>query len=72
MPKLEVYIYGEPLTPKKLAAALGIPEAQVETCQTEADRVVVKFMAVLTLEQEAKLNKLMQPFVQIRKGQEGP
>ena len=69
MPKFS-YIYGTPLTSKRLAAALGIAETAVDTCQTEEDGAKFKFTVALTPEQEKKLAELAKPYSLIRKGEE--
>ena len=69
MPKF-TYIYGVPLDTARLAAALGILATDVDTFQTEEERVVVKFKVTLTPQQEKKLGELMQPYSLLRKGEE--
>ena len=69
-PPKQVYIYGVPLDTARLAAALGILATDVDTFQTEDERVVLKFKVTLTPAQETTLAKLMQPYSLIRKYQE--
>ena len=64
-----VYLYGIPLTPKRAAEVLGIPEPSIKKLETEKDKVLFITTAALDATQEAKLLELVRPLTLLKKYQ---